>query len=177
MFAQFYHIPTGDQISSVVFLVIAIVIRMSRQWCSLFRDSRFPLPPADLDPCPSSHHTSSLAEVTARNRHTLPSSWAVLSSHSQKAQRSDHHSDHPGTPEHPGSPLFGPWLTPPEAEGANKPPADLCKPQIDFVWPVWYFFKKQTWLLSFRNWDVSHRHLVFSFPWRTGSTKTTFPHT
>lgn len=31
MFAQFYHIPTGDQISSVVFLVIAIVIRMSRQ--------------------------------------------------------------------------------------------------------------------------------------------------
>ena len=35
---------------------------------------------------------------------------------------------------------------------------------IDFVWPAWCFFKKQTWSLTFRNWDVSHRYLVFSFP-------------
>lgn len=95
----------------------------SRQWPSLSRDTRFPLPPANLDLCRSSHHTSSLAEVTARTQQTLPSSWAVLSSHSQKAHRSDHHSDHPGTPEQPGSPLFSPWLTRPEAEVANDPPA------------------------------------------------------
>lgn len=35
MFAQFYHIPTGAQTSSVAFLVIATQLQ-KRQWCSPF---------------------------------------------------------------------------------------------------------------------------------------------